>query len=406
MGRGELSVQEAVRAMPDFYTALEEALERQYQVYEPYQTLCEMEGVRLNDLKAIVRSGELQHIPAIPADWFKGKKSRGLFKKLSNLQSDGRWLISSATSGDPSYTWRTQRDRQAIADSFARAYQKVPSCKMLVFSPDPQFLEKAGKRFAIDDRPIELYAVVPTLAAEKVFDGVDYMARLNLVRTLWIMAKTRGKGRPVLDLQKQVLTRILEEAERTGSQIALGASVLMLYPAIKNLSRKYNLGGNVYFVTGAGGWEGKKGTLVGDPIDKPKFIEDMCEKLGIPEDAVETNFWDIYGTTENGKAIAGAYSREFGDFVFEVEGEVKLYVIDPVSGKPAKEGEKGFPRFISPIGVEGFAGGCVQQSDLVTVVSLFDDGSVHRFTHISRASGDEGPGGLGCAYEMVEGVRM
>jgi len=40
------------------------------------------------------------------------------------------------------------------------------------------------------------------------------------------------------------------------------------------------------------------------------------------------------------------------------------------------------------------------------VVSTYDDGSVKQFTHISRSSGEEGEGGVGCAYEMVEGVRV
>jgi hypothetical protein len=40
------------------------------------------------------------------------------------------------------------------------------------------------------------------------------------------------------------------------------------------------------------------------------------------------------------------------------------------------------------------------------VVALFDDGSVRQFTHISRASGEEGTGGVGCAFELVEGVQL
>ncbi len=392
--------------MSEFFDRLTDVMEKQYRFYQPYQTLCEMEGVGWSDIKAMIKLGELYAIPTIPADWFKRNKGKGLFKKLADLQQEGQWLVSSSTSGDSSYTWRTTADIQAITDSFMRAYQRTPACKALAFSPDTNFLRKVGQRFTIDDRPVMFYATVPSSTADDFFVDMDCLVRLNTLRTVWTMIRTRGKGRPVLNLQKERLIRTIEAAEQNGSRLVFAASILMLYPTLKELPQAYNLGKNAYFVTGAGGWDGKKGTMQGETIDKAQFVADMCRKFNIPQSAVSTNFWDIYGTTENGKAQAGPYSSEYNDYLFEATADVKLYVINPVSGRPALTGEQGFPRFISPYGVEGFAGACIQQNDIVTVVSQFDDGSTKQFTHISRASDGEGSaGGVGCAYELVEGVQ-
>ncbi len=365
-----------------------------------------MEGIKFQDLKAAIHSGELYRIPAIPADWFKKNKGKGLFRKLADLKQEGCWLVSSSTSGDSSYTWRTEDDIQSIMDSFARAYRKAPECKAVAFMPDIDFLKKVGQRFAIDDRPVRFYATVPAEAAEKAFGNMDYLVKLNKLKTIWSMVKTGGKGRPVMEIQENILLSGIQAALRNETRLVFAVSVLILHPFLKGLSKKYRLGRNAFFVTGAGGWDGKKGTNRGDPVIKSAFVRDMCEKFGIPESCIETNFRDIYGTTENGKAQAGLYSQEHRDYVFEVEDDAKLYVINPVDGRPAKIGGRGYPRFISPHGTDGFAGACVQQNDLVTVVSLFDDGSVKQFTHISRASGESGAGGAGCAYELAEGVRL
>ncbi len=44
------------------------------------------------------------------------------------------------------------------------------------------------------------------MTAEDVFQSLDYVAKLNKPKTVWSMIKSRGKGRPVLDLQKDLLS--------------------------------------------------------------------------------------------------------------------------------------------------------------------------------------------------------
>ena len=289
---------------------------------------------------------------------------------------------------------------EVVAKSYTDAYSKAPACdKMLAFSAANQFLETIGPRFAIDDHGVDLFALIPSMAAEAVFAGMDALVHLSRARTAWRMICTLGKGRPVLCVDREHLLKTIEEAARDGTRLAFASVVLMLYPAVRALPGGYLLGENAVFVTGAGGWDGKKGTTQGDAIDKAEFVTQMCAKFSIPASAITTNFVDVYGTAENGKAQAGFYSPEYGDYVFEVGNDVKMYVVD-AEGRLAREGEQGFPRFVSPYGVEGYAGACLQQSDVVTVVARADDGSVQRFTHVARASV------ASCAYDHAEGVRI
>jgi hypothetical protein len=348
----------------------------------------------------MIATGELYAIPAIPCSWFKRDRGRDTFRALADQQEAGQWHVSSTTSGDPSYVWRTPADVEAVARSYAEAYRKAPACdKMLAFNAAIQFLKTVGSRFAIDDHTVDLFALIPSMTADAVFPAMDALVCLNTPRTIWAMIKTRGKGRPVLNVDRKRLLRTVRQAERNSTKLAFASVVLMLYPSLRGLPGCYRLGENAIFITGAGGWDGKKGTTQGDAIDKPRFVADMCEKFGIPASAISTNFVDVYGTAEDGKAQAGFFSREYDDFVFEVGDDVKIYVINAQGGL-AREGEQGSPRFVSPYGVEGYAGACLQQSDIVTVVSLSDNGSVQRFTHIARASL------ASCAYEHTEGVRM
>ena len=386
-------------ATADFYEDLAHALERQYERFAPYRTLCEIEDVTPADIRAMIADRDLAGIPPVPADWFKRHTSKGLFRELSHLEATGCWLLSSSTSGDHSYTWRTADDMRAIAASFSRGWHATPVARSLFFSPDRRYLERSWQRLSVDGRCTRPFATVPMGEAERVYGDLEYLVELNPV-------ETERRGEAVLDLRRERLAAALERAEREGSAIGLSFSVLLLYPALKALPRSYAFGSNAYLVSGAGGWDGKKGSAVGEPIHKPTYVRELAERLGMPEQAWETNFLDIYGSTETGKAQIGWYSREVGDFLYEVGDDVRLYVIDPATGRPAGAGGRGYPRFLSSDGVEGCAGACVQQKDLVTVVSAGDDGAVTCFTHVARASGADGQGGVGCALEMAKGVRV
>jgi hypothetical protein len=365
-------------AMTDLFGShLSESIERQYDLYEPYRTICDTENVTRADLRSIVERHDLTRIPAVQSDSFKMRLSHGLFRRLSSPEASGSWMMSGSTSGDPSCVWRTESDVEVARQSFSRLWERIPTNRALYFSPTRDYFEKSSRRLAFDEHPINFFAVVPGQAAEAVYGDMTYMARAN-------SAAAEKHGSPAFDLQSDTLVEALERAEAERTPIGFSTFVLMMYPALKNLSRTYDLGDRAFFVTGAGGWDGKKGAFVGDPLQKATYVQEMSDKFNIPESAWESNFFDGYGTTENGKAFPGRYSREFADFVYDVDDDVKVYVVDPIKGRLAKVGERGFPRFISPYGAEGFAGVCVQHKDLVTVVSTQWDGSVARFTRVAR----------------------
>jgi hypothetical protein len=287
----------------------------------------------------------------------------------------------------------------AIQRSFAAMWGSIDVETALFFAPEPDRLARSGAQQAIDDKPTWPYATVPLRQAPRHYDQLIWLVQPSV-------ADAAGTGRAGLEIQHDQLRAHLDRAEGDGAPIGLCMSVLMLYPVVRSLPRTYNLGERAYILTGAGGWDGKKGTAVGEPIHKPTYVREVAETLSIPESAWETNFRDVYGTSENGKAQLGTYSRAFEDFVYRVGDDVRLYVIDPVTETPSSVGGRGYPRFVSAAGVEGFAGVCVQQQDLVTLVEMAADGSAAAFTHIARSAGTEGSGGVGCALEMSEEVRV
>lgn len=379
--------------------ALVDALERQYDAFEPYRILCELQDVERSDLRAFVEGGEAWRAPVVPADWFKRSRSNGLFQRLSAAdQQDGAWLLSSSTSGDHSFVWRTLADMATVSRSFDSVWRTTPVDTALFFSPDPDVLAETGRDVAIDDRTTWPYATIPMRQAAACYG-----------ETLWLLQPRQqdgaGIGAAGLELRRDLLIEHLERAEAEQRTIGLCMSVLALYPALRELPRSYDLGRNAFIHTGAGGWDGKKGTAIGESIHKPTYVREVAERLGIPEDAWTTNIRDNFGTSENGKAQGGAYSPEWEDFVYITGDDVMLYLIDPVTEQPVGVGGRGYPRFLSHYGWEGSASVAVQQQDLMTAVATNPDGSVRAFTHIARSSGAAGEEGVGCALSMIEGVR-
>jgi hypothetical protein len=258
--------------MSEFNDRLSEAMERQYRSFVPYRSLCDSQGVTWPDIKAMIAAAELYAIPAIPCSWFKRDRGKDTFRDLADQQKAGQWHVSSTTSGDPSYVWRTPEDIEVVARSYTEAYRRAPACdKMLAFSAANEFLKKVGSRFAINDHRVDLFALIPSTTAEVVFPAMDALVRLNTPRTIWAMVRTRGKGRPVLDVDRKLLLKTVQEAERNKTKLAFASVVLMLYPSLRELPGSYRLGEDAIFVTGAGGWDGEKGTTQGEAIDKPSF---------------------------------------------------------------------------------------------------------------------------------------
>ncbi|MBO3803297.1 MAG: hypothetical protein JTT11_05405 [Candidatus Brockarchaeota archaeon] len=386
-----------------FMDDLAKALVKQYKWCKAYRKECEKRGYSIKEIVRLVENDELGSLPSIGSnDW---KRSRGLFKNLANTKVDGKWIVSSSTSGDPSYRWCTREDLVSVSKSCSMAFRKIPFADIgLVFSPPMRFLEESSKRFRIDDEETEMYALYPFRSALKTFEKAEF---------LYDPVEPKGKrvgqeGGPRFQFKSKLLADALKDAEKNGSTVVLGPSVLFLYPVIAQSSneRKYNFGNRIYVSTGAGGWNGRKGVARGEPVPKPTYVEALVDWLGISDP--EKQIMDTYGTTENGKAQSGFYRHRWRDFVFDVGEDTKLLIVDPITKEPLGVGERGVPKFISPYGFEGSAGVVMEQEDdSMTVVSTFEDKTVKQYTHVSKLpkpTGFDSGDADGCAFDWLSMV--
>ncbi|RLI99761.1 MAG: hypothetical protein DRP03_02625 [Candidatus Aenigmatarchaeota archaeon] len=382
-----------------FDECLAENLERQIYEFPAYAAFfSKFAPIDKNEIQNVIENGDLYLIPPLPAEYFK--KSNDLFRELSKLEKEGRWNVSSSTSGDPSYVYRTPLDEEVMKQSYIDAFSLFPKTdETIVFSPPESFIKKASQRFSLGDgKDAILQAAIIHEASKEIYNNMYYAARPDYLAM--IIKKMLGtlKGPILKRMSKDEFRMILDDALVDKKILGFGASVILLYPMVLEYTEPgdYDFHDNLYITTGAGGWSGRKGTLRGEPIDKKKYIRDMEERLGIPVEHI----MDVYAFTENFAAYRGLWDEEYGDFVFEVPDNVKAYAIND-KGRPAKAGEYGVFAVYSPYGHEGFAGAAIKQNDKVMVVETNEDGSLRRFTHIERIGKD----GRGCAFEMSTGVR-
>jgi hypothetical protein len=360
------------------------AIARQHGWCSPYRTLCEGQGISLRDLREAARGGDLLALPALGTDSWK--RSRGLFPSLADRTAPGCWMVSSATGGDPSYRWCTPGDLGCAAESFGKAYGEVPDpALLLLLTPPPEGLGEMARRAAIDTEETALWVSVPTRVALARSPGLSFYR------------PGPDPGMP-FTLRFEALVKALRNAEEKGSPVVLAYSVLFIMEALGALhGLSFDFGDRIFVVTGGGGWEGAKGMKGAAPVEKGRYINALEETFGIADP--EKQVVDIYGTAELGKFHAGCWNRQAGDFVFTVTPDMVLFLIDPATGEPARDGVQGIPRFISPAGVEGSATAVIEQEgDTMVPVSRAPDGSVREYTRITRST-PPGPPDLGTWLE-------
>ena len=164
---------------------------------------------------------------------------------------------------------------------------------------------------------------------------------------------------------------------------------------------------NLTIITGGGGWNGAKGSLKADPIDKSKFIEDLGDIFGFSKDDLEKRIWDNYGMTEKAFSCAGHWDNAIKEFIYstnDLTPKAKVIAIDVMTGELVKKGE-GLLRVICPYGNEGAPTTVIQVSDNVEVVSTNKDGTIKEFKGIRRISTKDVKGGenvdkIGCAGHL------
>lgn len=370
----------------DVDDALITAVTRQFGWCRPYREACRSKGLVLHDLVALIRSGDSGMLPALSSGLFK--RTGGRFRETAHPWLSGRWLVSSSTSGNPSFRLATYRDIGHINRAFLRAYEKIPDHDVLCFmTPTLSSLERFSTTIRVDGREALMYALLPIYAGLRRCANTCYLYQPDPDGTCQTPALLPGFHR-----DDALVARVLDDAVESGAVVVLAYSALFLRSVLDACrERSYDFGDRIVIATGGGGWSGRKSVSRADPIDKAAFCEELTKVFGIWNP--ERQILDIYSSAETGTAHSGYFDRSLGDYVFDVNPDVKLYALSPESGEPAGKGETGIPRTITPHGTEGAAAAVIdQEDDCITVLSTNRDGSVRQFSGITRIPGAGVPG--------------
>jgi hypothetical protein len=393
--------------MSDFKTLMLASLKQQFDSIDIYKKMCDKCGMSTSaDIERTVESADWAALPAISDRMFK--RSAGLFGKLK-YNVPGLWHVSSSTSGDPSYVWRTSQDEQTIIEAYTSCYCKPKQTFdiMLGFAPGLGMLERMSKRFDLADGNVtKVQSILPTIASGKVTTKQNIeVIKLNIPKTIW-QTKIKKIPRPVLEIKTKELHAALAKAAADGLSICFGASVIFIDQVLRS-GVTLPIAKDVFVLTGGGGWDGSKGALQAKPIDKAAFVDHTCKVLGIPESEADRRIWDNYGVTEKAFSCIGHWDSGRKDFVYSTENlkpETKVIALDLQSGELVKNG-KGIIRIISPHGNSGAATAVMQESDEITVISTNQDDSVKEFMGIKRIpmkdiDGAETADKIGCAGHL------
>jgi hypothetical protein len=391
--------------MADFNSELVDVLQYQVDTCESFRKIGEKCGITTkSQLEGIVESQDWAALPALFDRTFK--KSAGLYAKLK-FDVQGTWHISSSTSGDPSYVWRTPDDEQLLLESYIGCYKhatKPDLDVMISFSPAMIVQKNLSKRYDLHDgTTVKVQSMIPTTAAEKASTRrYIELVKVNVPKTIW-QTRVKKIHRPVLEINTNEFEEALSEAKENHFSVCFGGSPIFMNQLFK-MSKKFPKPDDLYILTGGGGWDGMKGALSEETIDKAALIRMVGTAMDIPEAIWEKRFWDDYGVTEKVFSCIGHWSADQNDFVYSTDDlvpETKIIAKDLITGDAIKEGN-GVVCIISPYGNEGAPTAVIQESDEITVLSTNADGSVKEFTGIKRIpeknqAGSEGVDKIGCA---------
>jgi hypothetical protein len=380
-----------------FKDLLTENIVNQWAKFLYYRTLCKKRGRNIDDLKNAIRNEEYYRIPGVVAAAFK--KSRGLVGELNDLSMTGRFQVSSSTSGDPSYVYTCDDQLARIRSNYARGFDKKEISAIVAFSPSRGIMKGLSKRAGYLGKDAVIRMKLAVDAAESCAGRLHYTVTLNVPKSCFTMLV---KGKPAFSrMSAEDLTSIIKAVEKRNQRVGLGGIALLFEPYLSQLKDgSFNLHGNAVILFSGGGYSGLKGSIVGKPIDKPAFIEKIAAVFGVEEKFWSTNITDIYGFTESSEVHEGHWDADLGDFLFEVSPDSKVYIVDPVTEMPLKQG-RGLLKTISlyESGDPSAANVSVIQMDSAETFGIKDGFQVARFSRVSRVAGASIEG---CAYKAAE----
>ena len=377
-----------------FKELLYESVKTQWEKFHYYRTICKKKGFKLEDLKKIIDNEEYYQLPSVVATAFK--KSKGLIRDLNDLSMDGKFQVSSSTSGDPSYIYTSPIESDRVLNNYRLTFGIKDVSKALAFSPSIKILSAISRKSGYLGKKSTARMKYALDAANMHYRRIIFTVDINLLLTI---PSLLFKGRPILKKTslREVIT-CLKESEDLNERISIGGIVLLLAPYLDQMKEgQFSFNDKLQVVLSGGGYSGAKGTIKGNRIIKKDLVNNISSIFGMERKYLSTNIKDIYGFTECPSTHEGYWSDELEDFKFKTWRDSRAYVVDPETEKPLKHGE-GLLKFITPY-TDGNPSACnvsLLQLDLATIVNMQDDYRVTEFSYIKRLQTSSVEG---CAYK-------
>ncbi len=379
---------------PHFKEILHESIRKQWEKFDYYRILCKKKGYNQEDLKKIIDNEEYYNLPSVIATAFK--KSRGLIENLNDLSMEGKFQVSSSTSGDPSYIYTSPVESDRVLNNYLLTFGINGISKALAFSPSLKILSAISKKSGYLGKKSIARMKYALDAAIIHYRHIMFTVDINVLMTIPSLI---FKGNPILKkMTLQDVIGYLKESEEKNERISIGGIVLLLVPYLEQMKEdQFSFNDNLHVVFSGGGYSGAKGSIKGNKIIKSDLVNNISNIFGMERKHLSTNIKDIYGCTECSSTHEGYWSEELGDFKFNTWNGSKAYIIDPETEKPLKHGE-GLLKFITPY-TDGNPSSCnvsLLQCDLATIMNIQDDLSVTEFSYIKRLQTSSVEG---CAYK-------
>ena len=332
--------------------------------------------------------GDLEEIPFLPTSTYKKSASRTLRLLKVPLEEIALFSCSSSTTGNPSIVPRTLEDFDQIQYNSIKIFSEFlkwkeikpePNKRAVIFnfSPDRFILsimaKKNVKNFDYVNKTRYFSACMNK--PWEYYGHVEYMIKINLLVSIRALLTTFSvRGGFVMDVSKML--KIIKKVLKTGlwekrvvSKILFsGSPPLMNYMFKNRLLREkvfFDLDEIAFVGCSGGGWDGVKGEVKLNAVNKSKFIEDYEKIFNIKPN----NIRDIYALTETPTLFGGHWSEKHQAFLYHCPNTTRIIVRDLDKLDPVNEGEEGLLEVITPYGVNGSINQAVLVDDIVELIS-------------------------------------
>jgi len=374
----------------DFKESLRECVCRQWETFPYYKKLCEKKGLHLEDLKKAIDNEEYYILPGVASMAFK--KSRGLTDELNDLSGMGIFQVSSSTSGDPSYVYTHADEFETIRSNYQECFGIKGVSKAIAFSPTVRILENLSKKAAWMGKQSYARMQFALEGGQRHYSELEFSLDIHTMKSVVSMV---FQNKPTFNrLTQEDLIESLARSEMKKELLVLGGVVLLFTPYLRQMKAgQFNFNDRIHIVFSGGGYSGRKGSIRGDKISKADLARNISAVFGMDERYLATNFKDIYGFTESPAIHEGYWNRDVEDFMFTPTPESRVYIVDPETEKPLRQG-KGLFKVIAPCrnGKPSAANISLVQYDMARIFGVKPNYQVTRFSHISRfqTAGEEG----------------